>query len=272
MSASHPKIGLALGSGGARGWAHIGVLKALRKLGIWPDVITGSSIGAMVGAFVAADAFDKLEHELATMTRARMARFFIEAHLPRHGLFSGLAVMRWLERPDLLGPCDFATLAHPFAAVATDLRSGRAVTLREGRIAHAIRASISIPGLFDPVPHGDTVLIDGGFSDPVPIAAARALGADFVIGVDINDFPVDSPASRSPSIVTTLLQTARLMERTIGKLTLAQAPADCLLCPKTGTIQTLDFAGGRNLIAAGEAAVLEAKDSLAKALAHVFHS
>lgn len=272
MTVSRPKIGLALGSGGARGWAHIGVLRALRELGIWPDIVTGASIGAMVGAFVAADAFEKLDQELATMTRARMARFFIEAHLPRRGLFSGQSVTQWLERPDLLGVLDFEQLSKPFAVVATDLRSGQPVVLRKGNIAHAIRASISIPGLFDPVPHKDALLIDGGFSDPIPVAAARALGADFVIGVDINGDPEDAPFVRSPSLITTLLQTSRLMERTIGRLTLAQAPADCLLRPKTGDIQTLNFAGGRDLIAAGEAVVYAAKTSLQKALNHVLHS
>lgn len=272
MTQARPKIGLALGSGGARGWAHIGVLRALHELGIWPDIVTGSSIGAMVGAFVAADAFDKLERELATMTRTRMARFFIEAHLPRRGLFSGQAVTRWLEQPDLLGVLDFSQLAKPFAVMATDLRSGQAVVLREGNVAHAIRASISIPGLFDPVLHEGVVLIDGGFSDPVPVVAARALGADFVIGVDINGDPEDAPFVQHPSLIATLLQTSRFMERTIGRLTLAQAPADYLLRPKTGAIQTLNFAGGRNLIAVGEATVHEAKTSLQKALDHVLHS
>ena len=150
MTVSRPKIGLALGSGGARGWAHIGVLRALRELGIWPDIITGSSIGAMVGAFVAADAFDRLEKELATMTRARMARFFIEAHLPRRGLFSGQAVTQWLERPDLLGVLDFEQLSKPFAVVATDLRSGHPVVLRKGnarfrspRLGHLAPTSLS---------------------------------------------------------------------------------------------------------------------------------
>lgn len=266
-----PRIGLALGSGGARGWAHVGVLRALRDLGVWPDVVAGTSIGAMVGAFVAADAFEALERELEKLTRARLASFFIEAHLPRHGLFSGQAVMRWLERPELLGPCDFTDLARPFAAVATDLRTGRAVTLREGNVAQAVRASISIPGLFDPVPHGEGALIDGGFSDPVPVAAARALGADFVIAVDITGDPSESPIGRTPSLAATLVQTARLVEHGLSRLTLAQSPADFLLTPATGDVQTLDFVGGRALVAAGETAVRDATAPLLEALGHALN-
>ena len=270
MSA-RPKIGLALGSGGARGWAHIGVLRALLAMGVRPDVVTGTSIGAMVGAAYAAGAFDAFLRELEALNWVRLAAFFVEPRMWTRGIFSGKTVTTWLERPDLLGARTFADLRLPFAAMATDLFTESPVTLREGRLSHAVRASISIPGVFDPVPHEGRFLVDGGFTDPVPVAAARALGADFVIAVDINGGTAGKPKG-APNLLATLLQTTRLVENAMSRLTLAQTPADLLIRPKTGHVQTLDFHGGRALVAAGEAAARAAQPTLSKVLAHVLAS
>lgn len=261
-----PTIGLALGSGGARGWAHVGVVRALRAAGIVPDVVAGTSIGALVGAMVAAGRFEAFEREVGALNWLALSRFFVEPRVWLRGIFSGKTVTRWLERPELLGALTFADLPRPFAAVATDLYREETVTLREGRLSEAVRASISIPGLFDPVPRGGRHLVDGGLSDPVPVAAARALGAEVVIAVDLNGAGGEAPAGR-PTLLSTLLQTGRLVENALSRLTLAARPADVLLRPRVGHIQTLDFHGGRAAADAGEAAVREALPALKEAIA-----
>lgn len=260
-----PVIGLALGSGGARGWAHIGVVQALARLGIEPDVVAGTSIGALVGATVAADCFEAFAEAAERLDWLGLAKFFAEVRLPKHGLFSGAPITAWLDEPERLGGRTIGALPKPFAAVATDLYKEEAVYLTEGRVTDAVRASFSIPGVFDPVMRGGRVLVDGGLVDPVPVAAARALGAEMVIAVDINSegarTPGEVPQER-PALLTTLLQTLRMVENGVCRLTLAQRPAEVLLCPQTGFIQTLDFAGGRAGIALGEAAVEAARDRL----------
>ena len=267
MSA-RPKIGLALGSGGARGWAHVGVLRALLEMGVRPDVVTGTSIGAMVGAAYAAGVFDAFLRELESLNWMRLAKFFMEPRIWTRGIFSGKTVTAWLERPDLLGARTLADLRLPFAAVATDLFAEKTVVLREGRLAQAVRASISIPGVFDPVPYGGRHLVDGGFTDPVPVSVARALGADVVIAVDLNGGLAEEPKS-PPNLLATLLQTTRLVENAMSRLTLSQSPADVLIRPKAGHVQTFDFHGGRSLVAVGEAAAHAAEPALSKVLAHV---
>lgn len=264
-----PKIGLVLGSGGARGWAHLGVIKALRAMGVVPDVVAGTSIGALVGAMLAADVFDVFVREAEALNFLRLARFFAEVRLPQHGLFSGRPVMAWLGQEALLGRRTFADLRLPFAAIATDLYREESVTLDRGPVAQAVRASISIPGVFDPVLRNGRALVDGGLTDPVPVAAARALGAEVVIAVDVNgsvpapDFPC---GARPPSLLTTLLQTTRMVENGLCRHTLRHSPADVLIRPATGHIQTLDFHGGRAAVAEGERATLALRPELTKAL------
>lgn len=264
-----PKIGLVLGSGGARGWAHLGVIKALRSLGIEPDVITGTSIGALVGAMYAAGVFDTFVEEAESLNFLRLAGFFAEVRLPQHGLFSGRPVMAWLGQDSLLGHRTFDELKLPFAAVATDLYREEAVTLNHGSVVQAVRASISIPGVFDPVLRDGYALVDGGLTDPVPVDVARDLGADVVIAVDVNG---TAPAMelpkrhRPPSLLATLLQTTRMVENGVCRLTLERTPADVLIRPQTGHIQTLDFHGGRAAVAEGERATLALRSELMKAL------
>ena len=264
-----PVIGLALGSGGARGWAHIGVVRALARLGIEPDVVAGTSIGALVGATVAAGCFEDFAAVAESLDWIGLAKFFAEVRLPKHGLFSGSPITAWLNAPERLGGRTIEALPKPFAAVATDLYREEAVYLTEGSVTEAVRASFSIPGVFDPVVHAGRVLVDGGLVDPVPVAAARALGAEVVIAVDVNSegahTPCEEPTER-PTLLSTLLQTLRMVENGVCRLTLAQRPAEVLLCPQTGFIQTLDFAGGRAGIALGEAAVEAAREQLLQAV------
>ena len=173
-----------------------------------------------------------------------------------------------MTQPHLLGNRTFADLEKPFAAVATDLYRECDVTLTEGHVAEAVRASISIPGVFDPVLRDDTLLVDGGIVEPVPVKAARALGAERIIAVDINTLLPEektfdvatSPAL--PSMVSTLLQSMRMIENTACRMTLARDKPDLLLRPAAGHLHTLEFNAGKTLISAGEDAVAAAQTAL----------
>lgn len=176
-----PVIGIALGSGAARGWSHIGVLQALAEHGIEPQIVAGTSIGALVGAAYVSGHLGALE-EWATNLRRRGFFRLIDIRMPGRGLVQGGRLMEQLSRyiPDV----EIADLPKPFGAVATDLATGREVWLRDGHLLHAVRASIAVPGLFTPLLQGDRWLVDGGMVNPVPVSLCRALGAQLVIGVN----------------------------------------------------------------------------------------
>lgn len=177
------KIGIALGSGSARGWSHIGVLRTLLRHGIAPDVVTGTSIGALVGAYYAADKLQELE-EWVTSLSWREVVSLLDLRLDG-GLIEGRKVFQFIEQH--LQDHSFEKLAKPFAAVATDLHTGREVWLQHGHLAEAVRASISIPGLFTPYrTQSGRFLVDGGLVNPVPVSLCRAMGADLVIAVNLN--------------------------------------------------------------------------------------
>ncbi|MGM0516822.1 MAG: patatin-like phospholipase RssA [Pseudomonadota bacterium] len=182
MTGRAPTIGLALGSGAARGWAHIGVIRALEEAGIRPDVVTGCSIGALVGAGYVSGSFDELE-AWARKIRTWEVMRLLDVRLGG-GLIEGDNLMRSLAKT--FGKVDMGDLDLPFAAVATDLEAGREVWLKEGSLLDAVRASIAVPGLMAPVRHEDRWLVDGGLTDPVPVSLCRALGADVVIAVNLN--------------------------------------------------------------------------------------
>ena len=178
-----PVIGLALGSGSARGWAHIGVIRALQQAGIQPDLVCGASIGAVVGAAYALGELDRFEHWARGLTGRTMFSF-MDFKLAG-GMLKGEKLIAFWRR----NFADFDIESSPmlFGAVATDLHSGAEVWLRHGSIADAVRASIALPGLFTPVARADgRLLVDGGIVNPVPTSLARAMGADIVIGVDLN--------------------------------------------------------------------------------------
>jgi len=178
-----PRIGLVLGAGGARGWCHIGVLRALDAMGIRPDVIAGTSMGAVVGAARAADRLQALEDWARAQTR-RSILGLIDARLTGGGVVGGAGIVAMLRGLDM--PAKIEDLPIPFTAVATDLRNGREVWLRSGDLVDAVRASVAIPGLINPQKLDGTWLLDGGLVNPVPVSAARALGADVVIAVNPN--------------------------------------------------------------------------------------
>lgn len=178
------KIGVALGSGGARGWAHIGALLELNKLGIEPYCIAGTSIGSIAGALYAAGTLELAENLAMELNWRDVARLFLEVNFLRSGLVSGKNFMKLLK--DIIPARLFSDLSCPLAIVATDLKSEQVVVFRKGSLHNAIRASISIPGVFTPVDHESTWLVDGGLTNPLPISTCREMGADSIIAIDIN--------------------------------------------------------------------------------------
>jgi NTE family protein len=194
------RVGIALGSGAARGWAHIGVLRGLEEMGIHPEIVSGTSVGAVVGAAYASDRLDSFERWVCGLDRSQVIRNFDMAF--RGGLIKAARFFQLMasDLPD----AEIQELPRDFAAVATDLGSGREVWMREGSLHDALRASIAMPGLITPVPRGDRWLVDGGLTNPVPVSLCRAMGADSVIAVDLNTtllgrrlVPSESAASAS---------------------------------------------------------------------------
>lgn len=177
-----PRIGIALGGGAARGWAHIGILRWLREHDLFPDVICGTSIGALVGAATAADALDELDVWSRALTWQDVVSYLDVSF--NGGFIHGKRLFQFFETrfPDR----DITELPRPFGAVATELSSGQEVWFREGSMYRALRASVALPGLFTPVKHNDQWLVDGGLVNPVPVSLCRAMGAERVIAVDLN--------------------------------------------------------------------------------------
>ncbi|NIF82351.1 patatin [Comamonas sp. Tr-654] len=177
-----PVVGLALGSGSARGWAHFGVLRALREAGVSPDIICGTSIGSLVGATYAAGEMDAFESWVLGLGRRKVFGF-MDFNLGG-GLLKGEKIIEFWRENFVQETVE--ELGAPFGCVATDLQTGAEVWLRKGSIAEAVRASIALPGLFTPVMREGRLLVDGGLVNPVPVSLARAMGADIVIAVDLN--------------------------------------------------------------------------------------
>ncbi|RGE46944.1 patatin [Comamonas testosteroni] len=177
-----PIVALALGSGSARGWAHFGVLHALREAGVSPDIICGTSIGSLVGATYAAGEMDEFESWVLGLGKRKVFGF-MDFNLGG-GLLKGEKIIEFWRENFVQETME--ELGAPFGCVATDLQTGAEVWLRKGSIAEAVRASIALPGLFTPVTHEGRLLVDGGLVNPVPVSLARAMGADIVIAVDLN--------------------------------------------------------------------------------------
>jgi len=296
-----PKIGVALGSGAARGWAEIGVLEGLAALGIVPEVVSGTSIGALVGAAFVTGKLAALKIRMENFGRRDVAAMF-DLHLTTGGLIEGRRVESFLNSLGIDGSIE----AHGprYAAVATDLASGREIWLQQGPIVHAVRASIGMPGLFSPTRQDDRWLIDGGLVNPVPVSLARALGADIVIAVDLNSELVGRRFSGSgievtasptapavsaqapqwlmdavgpilqrvlqagldyPSYFEVLANSLNIMQDRITRTRLAGDPPDVLLCPRLGEFSWLDFHRAHEAIAEGLACVQAAEPMIRRA-------
>ncbi len=274
-----PRLAIALGSGSARGWAHIGVLRALLQAGVVPDIVCGTSIGAFVGAAYASGSLDPLEGWVRGLTRRDVLGFF-DVSLGAGGLIKGEKLLGYTSR--LFLDETFADLDKPFACVATDLASGREVWLREGRILDAVRASVALPGLLVPQLLDGRYLVDGGLVNPVPVSLCRALGADIVIAVDLSmdtiglrqrrgDASAPAPAWRQtmgrwlgrdgdgedvarPSLADVVSNSIAIMQGRISRSRLAGEPADVLIAPRLGQLGLLDFHRAHEAIAAGRMA------------------
>jgi len=252
------RIGLVLGGGAARGFAHIGVIKVLEAQGILPDLIVGTSAGSVVGALYASglNGFElhKVGMELDENTLADIS-------FPSRGILKGEALQDWINR--LVRQRPLERLGKPFAAVATDLKNGEMVVFRTGNTGMAVRASSAVPGVFKPVLIREREYVDGGLTSPVPVRAAKAMGADFVIAVDVGNKP---QWGKSDSTLDVLLRTFTIMGTSIGRLEMEGA--DLVIRPATPDVDSTDFNARHAAILAGEkaaAALLpELKARLAK--------
>jgi NTE family protein len=253
-----PVIGLVLGGGAAKGFAHIGVIKALEAQGITPDLVIGTSAGALVGALYAAG---KSGFELQALAIPFNEGLVSDWVLPDRGLIKGDALAKFINATVDNRPLE--KLPRKFGVVATDLASGEPVVFRTGDTGTAVRASSSVPGLFQPVLIRGHEYVDGGLSSPVPVRFARQMGATFVIAVDISDKPANSSIK---STVDILLQTVTIMGQTIARYELAQA--DVVIRPDTSQLGVVDFTTRHNAVLEGEKAMALQMPALKAKLAH----
>jgi len=273
-----PRLGLALGGGSARGWAHIGVIRALEEAGLAPAVVAGCSIGAVVGACYAAGRLDRLESFARSLTRGRVVRL-VDPRLPGSGLIAGNRLRRRLLTD--LGDSRIETLRIAFGCVATEFGTGAEVALTEGPLVEAVRASYAIPGLFPPVDIAGRFFMDGTLVNPVPVALARALGADVVVCVNLNGDTggpvvreVTAPTPRRgllhavrgrlpgfartppeaaplPGIASVVLDAFNITQDRISRARLERDPPDVAIGPDVAAFGLFDFHRAADGIALG---------------------
>lgn len=297
-----PTIGLALGAGAARGWSHIGVLRELADQGIVPDVVAGTSIGAVVGGCYAAGALDAIENFARSLTKRRVFTL-MDLSFSGASLITGERLKGALEQE--LGEKLIEELSIPFAAVATEVGTGHEVWLQRGKLSTAVRASYALPGIFEPVRVGDRWLFDGALVNPVPVTVCRALGAEFVIAVNvtadtmyrarvIRDDPAaakreaeagpfgakpdtsfmdrflpryfDRQGSDAPNVATAMIDAFNIIQDRILRSRLAGDPPDATITARMEEIGMFDFHKADQLINVGRMA---AKRALPNIFAHI---
>jgi NTE family protein len=291
-----PKIGVALGGGAARGWAHIGVLKALAKAGLEPDIVAGASIGAVVGGCYAADELEALEDFARSLTRRRIFSF-LDFNFAGSGLISGQRLGTRLERH--LQHIMIEEMPREFVAVATEFGSGHEIWLNRGPLVDALRASYAIPGVFKPVKTGERWLFDGALVNPIPVSVCRALGARVVIAVNLNwdafgrgavipnleaaeeEITIEpSEAAKggggavrqllnresAPGISSVMVDALNIIQDRIARSRLAGDPPDVIIAPRLGSISLFDFHLAGEAIELGEQAVEKELDDLGRAI------
>jgi NTE family protein len=302
-AATRPVIGLALGGGAARGFAHIGVVRTLAEHGIVPDVIVGTSIGAVVGGCYAAKQLDNLEEWARTLS-VRGVLSYLDISLSGAGLIRGSHLAKQLDQT--LAGARIDDLPIRFAAIATEFNTGHEIWLTRGRLAEALRASYALPGIFPPVLIGGRWLVDGALVNPVPVSAARALGARLVIAVNLNsdlfgrgtiiashgsDAADDAASDESkpqglrgmfsgertwrrqflgrrgrPGIPTVMVEAFNVMQDRITRARLAGDPPDVLISPRLGKLGWFDFHRGEDAIAIGADATQKSMGSINEAI------
>lgn len=301
-----PSIGLALGGGAARGFAHLGVLRVLEQHGIAPDVIVGTSIGAVIGGCYAAGHLKGFEDWALSLT-TRGVLGYLDVSLSGSGLINGKRLAGKLE--EALQDRQIEELPQHFAAIATELGSGHEIWLTRGRLVDAVRASYALPGVFSPVYIGGRWLVDGALVNPVPVSAARALGARLVIAINLNAdllghgvtiashgsdendarvlehlrnrrgglrgmFNSEQSVRRQffgsasrPGLSRVMIDSFNIMQDRVTRSRLAGDPPDVLINPRLGRIGLFDFHRAREAIAIGEEATLKAIPDITEALA-----
>jgi NTE family protein len=304
-SIRRPVIGLALGGGAARGFAHIGIVRTLIAHGIVPNVVVGTSIGAVVGGAYAAGHLDTLE-EWARSLQRRNILGYLDIRLNGSGLIGGDKLAAQLEAA--IGPILIEDLPLKFASVATEVRTGHEIWLTHGRMVDAVRASYALPGIFSPVLVGDRWLVDGALVNPVPVSAARAFGAEIVIAANLSSdifthsttiyshgpsaevpeaaiepapskrgfgklFSAERTVKREffggggrPGISSVMVDAFNIMQDRITRARLAGDPPDLLISPRVGEIGWFDFHCADDLIAYGARAAERAIDSIQEAI------
>ncbi len=242
------KVGLALSGGAARGIAHIGVLKALREAQISIDMIAGTSSGALIGALYASGLdIEKIEDKSLSLKWREFADFT----LPKMGLISGKGIEEFVSEHTKVR--NFNELKIPLAIVTTDLISEKEVVFREGPLARIVQASCSIPGVYTPVKYDNMLLIDGGVVNILPTNVLRRMGADFIIGVDVNTKATISPEPRN--VFQVILQSWDVISRQGAKR--AAQDADLVIYPEIGDISRVDLKRAKELLQAGYQATQE---------------
>ncbi len=263
---SRKRIGLALGSGAARGLAHIGVLAALQKLGIRIDMISGTSMGALVGAvFAKGEDIDSMK-ELAVELGAKRFSFLVDPALPTTSLISGRKIDSMLT--SIFGEVEFPELDVPFVCSATDIESGQEVILNQGLVKTGVKASCSIPVILAPTRYDGRFLVDGALVNPVPVSLLKRMGADIVIAVNV--VSVESGNSqgdstkkskqKTPNILSIAFQTVNIVSS--QKLLACQSEADIVINPQVSHIGRGDFHRVDELVLEGERAVLACEEEL----------
>jgi NTE family protein len=236
-----PTIGLALGGGAARGFAHIGVIQVLEEAGIRPDLVIGTSAGSLVAALYASG---KSGAELATLAQSMDEGAITDWSFPGRGLIRGDALARYVR--EHTGGRRIEQMRMPLGIVATDLDNGQGIVFRVGDTGVAVRASSAVPAVFQPVRIGSREYVDGGLVAPVPVRFARQMGAQLVIAVDISEAP---DGAATGDLMRMLLQTFSIMGRSINQFELAQA--DIVLRPKLAGVSGADFSARSRSIKAG---------------------
>ena len=253
-----PKIGVALGSGGARGFAHLGVIKTLTENNIPIDFLAGSSMGALVGALYASGI------ELATLYKMALTfkrKYYLDFTVPKMGFITGNRVKSLVRT--FTQNRTIEQLSIPFAIVATDLKTGEKVVFKKGPIAEAVRASISIPGIFAPEVIDGRLLVDGGVVDRIPVSVVKEMGSDIVIGVDVSKAKVNAEIS---SIFDVIMQSLDILQdELVAHRTIA---SDIMIRPNLDTFSSRAFTNIQEMILIGEQAAHEQLPSILQAIDH----
>ena len=253
-----PKVGLALGGGAARGFAHVGVIQVLEEAGLKPDLIVGTSAGSLVAALYASG---RTPAQLQQVAESMEEAAFTDWTLPifSRGMLRGEALARYVNAQ--VGGKLIEQMALPLGIVATDLNTGSGVLFQRGDTGTAVRASSAVPALFLPVKIGSQEYVDGGLVSPVPVRYARQMGAELVIAVDISSAPEGNPAGDTLQI---LLQTFAIMAKSINTYELREA--DIVVRPALVGVGSADFTARRRAIEAGRAAMLRLLPQLKSAI------